>query len=66
MDMDIDALEKPTESLPTPSGDKKSIREEFKAYEFTKTRTPVLELLFSALKTIPPSSTEGLANDILS
>ena len=60
MDIDIEALDQKSLPIATPSSDKKSVREEFKAYEFTKARTPVLDLLFSALKTIPPSSTEDL------
>ena len=35
-----------------------AVKDQFKGFEMTKVRTPNLELLFSALKTIPPSSTE--------
>ena len=57
MDQKISALNKQPAPSTSPS-DKKSLREQFKMFELTKVRPPNLDLLFSALKTIPPSSTE--------
>ena len=57
MDMAIESLDK--KALPMPTSDKQSIREEFKGHFYSKARSPNLDLLFSALKTIQPTSTEA-------
>ena len=57
MDLKISALDK--QPTPSTNTDKKSVKDQFKGFEMTKVRTPDLDLLFSALKTIPPSSTEA-------
>ena len=56
MDIEIEELDK--QPMPSPTTDKKGVKDEFKGYETTKSRSHNLDLLFSALKTIPPSSTE--------
>ena len=57
MDLAIESLDH--QATPNTTSDKKSVGDEFKSYELTKARSPSLNLLFSALKSIPPSSTEG-------
>ena len=59
MDTAIADLDKKTAPI-TLSSDKRDVKDEFKFFELNKVRTPTLDILFSALKTIQPTSTEGL------
>ena len=58
MDQAIDSLDKKAPPK-TTSSTKKGVKEDFKEFERTQVRPTNLELLFSALKSVPPSSTEG-------